>query len=353
MPITRRLGFVCLLLLLPACRRSSPDVPTDAMPPSVGDVVGVAMLEVTTSNTSTAFDSQALVTDLSFSLLDSNVLDGDGVRVRQLTLEIQNDSERNLSNVTFYSLQTPNTVAGSNVSNMQDVLGNPIVDDAMAQSIIPVHGQSSVGVIDSALADMQAFSEGDQGRVNALLDNAYPDNDFAVLARGFVASNISGQADRAIAAGERGVVTIAVQYPFDVNNPAGYPDTFTLSFAFVDEPITRYTQGASESNEAFLDRLESLGGVTTGSEIVPADSDNPPNLSDVPTQNPNPNDEPTIITPAPFAPPMTQAPTTSNEPTDPAPRDSFTLGVANLLVSAEVEVDVSISPGVRRTLLWE
>jgi hypothetical protein len=300
---------------------------------------------VTTSNTSTAFDTQALVAELSFTLLANNILDGDGIRIRQLTLEIQNDSERNLSNLTFYNLQTPATVPASNVSNLRDVSGALLSDTALAQSIIPVHGQSTVGVIDPDLADMQAFSEDDQTRVQALLDAAYPDNDFAVLARGFVASNISGQADRAIAAGEQGVVTIAVQYHFDANNPAGYPDTFTLSFAFVDEPTPRFTQGDGESNTAFLDRLESLGGVPTGSEIVPADSDNPP--------NPTPNDEPTIITPAPSNPPITQAPTTPTEPTNPELQDTFTLGVASLIVSAEVDVEVSISPSVRRTLLWE
>jgi hypothetical protein len=319
--------------------------------------VGVATLEVTTSNTSTAFDTQALVAELSFTLLANNILDGDGIRIRQLTLEIQNDSERNLSNLTFYNLQTPATVPASNVSNLRNVSGALLSDTALAQSIIPVHGQSTVGVIDPDLADMQAFSEDDQVRVKALLDDTYPDNDFAVLARGFVASNISGQADRAIAAGEQGVVTIAVQYPFDANNPAAYPDTFTLSFAFVDEPTPRFTQGDGESNAAFLDRLESIGGVPTGSEIVPADPDNPPNVSDVPTQNPtpnpNPNDEPTIITPAPFDPPITQAPTTPNEPTDPELPGTFTLGVAGLLVSAEVEVEVSVAPTVRRTLLWE
>ena len=161
---------------------------------------------------------------------------------------------------------------------------------ALAQSIIPVHGQSSFGVIDPALADMQAFSEDDQVRVQGLLADAYPDtaDNFVVLARGFVASNSSGQQNRAIAAGETGVITIAVQYPFDVGSPAGYPDVFTLSFAFVDEPTPRFTQGLGESNADFLDRLESYGGVPAGSEIVASDPDDPPNPSDVPTQNPNP-----------------------------------------------------------------
>jgi hypothetical protein len=255
-------------------------------------------------------------------------------------------------------LQTPTTISGSNVSNVRDVSGTLLTAEALAQSIVPVHGQSTFGVIEPDLADMQAFSEDDQVRVQGLLADAYPDTSYTVLARGFVASNITSQADRAIAAGETGVVTIAVHYPFDVNNPAGYPNTFTLSFAFVDEPTPRFTQGAGESNAAFLDRLESYGGVPTGSEIVPSDVDNPPNPSDVPSQNPNPtpNDEPTIITPAPFDPPISQAPTTPTNPTDPTNPvlpDTFTLGVARLLVSAEVDVTVSISPAVRRTLVWE
>jgi hypothetical protein len=282
-------------------------------------------------------------------VVDRSVVDGDGVRVQEVVYEINNTSDRDLSNLTLYAVDTPDTLAGTNVSGLRDALGSEITDPDMAPSIVSVHGS------DADNKDMQAFTEADKVRVKGLLDEMYPDNSFAVLSRGFVASNISGQADRAIAAGEQGVITIAVQYPYDTNNPAGYPDTFTLSFAFVDEPTTRFTQGDNESNEAFLDRLESYGGVPTGSEIVPADPDNAPNPSDVPTQNPNPtpNDEPTIITPAPFDPPISQAPTTPNEPTDPALPDSFTLGVASLIVSAEVEVTVSVAPAVDRTLVWE
>jgi hypothetical protein len=351
------LSLVLLLVLVPACRR---DTPAPDMPPTpssdVSDVnvLGVATLDISAA---TPLSSQALVPELRFSLLDSQLLDGDGVRVRQLTLEVQNDSERNLSNLTFYSLQTANTFSASNVSNLRDVLGTPLTDEALAQSIIPVHGQSSFGVIDPALADMQAFNEDDQARVQGLLADAYPDtaDDFVVLARGFVASNSSGQQNRAIAAGETGIITIAVQYPFDVGSPAGYPDVFTLSFAFVDEPTPRFTQGLGESNADFLDRLESYGGVPAGSQIVASDPDDPPNPSDVPTQNPNPTpaDEPTIITAAPFNPPISQAPTSPTNPTDPALPDTFTLSVGSLIVSAEVEVDVSIAASVRRTLVWE
>ena len=84
----------------------------------------------------------------------------------------------------------------------------------------------------------------DKVRVKDLLDDMYANNSFEVLSRGFVASNSTGQGNRAIAVGETGVVTIAVQYPYDTNNPAGYPDSFTLTFAFVDEDITRVSQGA-------------------------------------------------------------------------------------------------------------
>lgn len=322
------LSLVVLLLLLPACRRSAAPEVTN---PTVSGVLGTANFDLNATE-ATTLSSQTLVPGLEFNLITSTILNGNGVRVRQLTLEVQNNSSHDFNNLTLYSVQTPNTLPGSNVSNLRDALGNTITDPAMAQSIVPVHGQSSMGIIDPELADMQAFSPDDQIARQTLLDTTYPERDFAPLARGFVASHISGQQHRAIAAGETGMVTLAVQYPFDANKPAGYPDTFKLSFAFVDETITRFSQGANETNEAFLDRLAGYGIDTTNTEveIVPHDPDNPPAAA-------------TLVMATPLSVPLERAPTASQV---------FTLRVVGLLVEGDMDVEVRIAD-VGRVLVWE
>jgi hypothetical protein len=266
---------------------------------------------------------QALVPGLSFAVIDRSFVDGDGIRVQEIVYEVDNTSDRDLSNLTLYAVATPNTLAGTNVSNLRDALGDVITNPDMAPSIVSVHGS------DADNKDMQAFVEADKTRVKGLLDEMYPDNSFSVLSRGFVASNVTGQGDRAIAVGEKGVVTIAVQYPFDPENPAGYPNSFVLTFAFVDEDITRVTQGDDESNEAFVNRVTStFNPLPQNLEVVVSDSQNPPQF-DTPTtilQSERPN------------PPISQAETL---PT------SFTLTVAGVNVVADAEVEVVISSDVQ------
>ena len=201
--------------------------------------------------------------------------------------------------------------------------GELITNPDMAPSIVSVHGEGDDN------ADMQAFVAADKVRVKGLLDDMYANNSFEVLSRGFVASNSTGQGNRAIAVGETGVVTIAVQYPYDTNNPAGYPDSFTLTFAFVDEDITRVSQGADESNEAFITRItNTFDPLPDNLEVVVSDTQNPPQF-DTPTtilQSERPN------------PPISQAETL---PT------SFTLTVAGVNVVADAEVEVIISSDVQ------
>ena len=223
----------------------------------------------------------------------------------------------------MYGVSTPNTLAGTNVSGLRDSLGDDITNPDMAPSIIAVHGQ------DADSADMQAFVEADKVHVKDLLDDIYPNNSFAVLSRGFVASKVSGQGNRAIAVGEQGVVTIAVQYPYDPANPAGYPDSFTLTFAFVDEDITRVSQGDDESNEAFVNRVTSTFiPLPENLEVVINDTQNPPSFDVLMTvlQSERPN------------PPISQV--------DILPT-RFTLTVASVNATAEVEVDVVVASEVQ------
>lgn len=316
--------LLSIFLLLAAC--STNPRPEVGITNPTGSLLGIADVG------SASISAQALVPGLGFSVVERSVVDADGIRLQEVTYQLENTSERDLSNLTLYAVDTPNTLAETNVSGLQDALGNDITNPDMAPSIVAVHGSNADN------ADMQAFTEADKIRVKALLDEMYPDNAFAVLSRGFVASNIAGQGNRAIAIGEQGVVTIAVQYPFDPVNPAGYPDSFTLTFAFVDEDVTRITQGDNESNEAFVDRvISTFDPLPDNLEVVVTDPQNPPQF-DTPTtvlQGERPN------------PPIAAAPTTPELP------QTFTLSVADLIVSADADVTVSINPAVRRTLVWE
>lgn len=161
-------------LLLAACSTSpSPEV---GITNPTGSLLGTADVG------SASVSVQALIPGLGFSVVERSVVDADGIRVQEVTYQLENTSERDLSNLTLYAVDTPNTLAGTNVSNLKDVLGNDITNPDMAPSIVAVHGS------DADNADMQAFTEADKVRVKALLDDMYPDNSFTVLSRGFVAS---------------------------------------------------------------------------------------------------------------------------------------------------------------------
>jgi len=305
-----------VLLLLAACSTSPDMVGID----DSASLLGIA--EVGSNDVLV----QALVPGLSFGVVSRSVTDGDGVRMQEVVYEIDNTSSRGLGNLTLYAVSTPNTLTGTNVSGLRDALGNAITDPDMAPSIVAVHGEGNDN------ADMQAFVEEDKVRVKNLLDDMYPNNSFSVLSRGFVASSITGQDNRAIAIGEKGVVTIAVQYPFDPENPAGYPNSFTLTFAFVDEAIIRVTQGDNESNEDFINRVTSnFNPLPENLEVVVTNPANPPafdsNVTVLESEQPNP--------------PITAAATTEALPT------SFVLTVAGVNATADVEVEVVIASGVQ------
>lgn len=304
-----------LFTLLAAC--STSPRPEGAVGLDTHSLLGVAELH------GDDVSLQAVVPGLTFSVVGRSSVDSDGVRVQEMVYEIENTSSRNLSNLTFYPVNTPNTLPNTNVSTLRDISGDEITNPDMAPSIIPVHGQNAED------ADMQAFTNADKTRIKTLLDDMYPNNSFNVLSRGFVASNTSSQGDRAIAIGERGVVTIAVQYPYDPANPAGYPASFTLTFAFIDEATPRVTQGDNESNEAFINRVTStFSSLLEALEIVASDPQNPPSFTAAVTflEGEKPN------------PPITQA---DNLPA------SFVLTVASVNTTTDANVAIVISPDVQ------
>jgi len=270
---------------------------------------------------------QALVPGLTFTIVERDAIERNGVRIQEMVYEIENTSSQDLNNLTLYPIDTARTLPGTNVSQLRDISGAAITNPDMAPSIIAVHGR------DAEDADMQAFTEEDKANIKALLDSRYPSNTFTVLARGFVASNSSSQGERAIASGESGVVTIAVQYPYDSANPAGYPDSFNLTFAFIDEATARVTQGDNEANEAFVERvLGTFDPTPEGLEIVINDPQNPPSF-DVPV---------TVLTSEKPTPPIAHA---EALPT------SFVLTVAsvNATADADIATDITtfISPAVQ------
>jgi hypothetical protein len=320
LPMQKRYLLNAVVLLLLAACSTSPRPDTFADSVATDTLLGIAELG------NDVVSVQALVPGLSFAVIDRSFTDADGVRVQEIVYEVDNTSDRDLSNLTLYAVDTPNTLAGTNVSGLRDALGSAITNPDMAPSIISIHGE------DPEDADMQAFIDADKVRVKGLLDELYPDNSFSVLSRGFVASNVTGQGDRAIAQGEKGIVTIAVQYPFDPNSPAGYPSTFSLTFAFVDEEVTRVTQGDDESNEAFVNRITStFDPLPADLEVVTPNPQDPPQFAG----------NPTILESEPQNPPITAAPTTDALPTN------FTLTVAGVNATAEVEVEVVISSDVQ------
>jgi hypothetical protein len=213
---------VFTVVALAAC--GSNPAPTDSE--VVSPLLGVAEL-------GSSVEIQSLVPGLQFSEVDRELVDVDGTRVQQVTFEVVNTSEQDISNLSLYSVQTDSTVEGTNITNVRDSQGN-VVDAAKVQAMQATQGRFADGSIDPDKADAYTFSEADQDSTKTLLDATYPNNNFVVLEKGFVASNSTGQSNRTINIGETGTVTIAYEYPY-TNTPTGTPDSFNALFAFVNE----------------------------------------------------------------------------------------------------------------------
>ncbi|MEM7735486.1 MAG: hypothetical protein AAF267_06825 [Deinococcota bacterium] len=275
-----------LLFMLVACGRGpapSLDVPSSNVPSSNAPSALLSVAELGSGVLGTRVDVQSLVNGLELSRVDRQVIDRNGIRIQQVTFKIANISQVDIDNLSIYGIQTPISVVGTNVSALRDSLAAPITNADMARSILMVHGRFADGSIDPDKADMQAYTPADQARVQALLDSAFADIDYVVLNRGFVASNESGQANRAIAANETGVVTVATQYPYDPANPAGYPDKFNLQVAFVNEATPRITQGLDESTDDFATRIEQTFNPLPDNLEVVVNEGSSPSVTSTPT----------------------------------------------------------------------
>ncbi|MEM6429456.1 MAG: hypothetical protein AAF708_09470 [Deinococcota bacterium] len=220
-----RIASLLGLLTLAACSRhpSPADVP---LPNETSPLLGVAEL-------GTGLKTQTLISGLQFQAVETEVVDDDGLRIKQVTFEVVNTSGTDMNSLTLYGVQTAMTVEGTNISNVRNSFGDSLTDTVLIQTMLAAHGRAPDGSIDPDKADLLVVTDADQAYVTTLLDETFEGHNFVVLDKGYAVSNISGQSDRAIPAGETGVVTIATQYPYDAANPASYPDAFLLSFAVV------------------------------------------------------------------------------------------------------------------------
>ncbi|MEM7738353.1 MAG: hypothetical protein AAF267_21465 [Deinococcota bacterium] len=245
-----RIMSLLLLGLLAACGSSPAPNPSSV---EVSPLLGVAEL-------GKGIDTQSLVPGLQFSEVNSELVDVDGMRIQQVTFEVVNTSDQNITNLSLYSVQTDVTTPGTNITDVKDSAGNAITNPATIQAMQPTQGRFGDGSIDPDKADQYDFTTTDQAATQDLLDTNYPNNSFVVLEKGFIASNASGQSNRTINIGETGVVTIAYEYPY-TNTPSGTPDSFDLYFAFVNEPTAKAPQSTGPAT--FQLSVTELGISTT------------------------------------------------------------------------------------------
>ncbi|MEM7737686.1 MAG: hypothetical protein AAF267_18055, partial [Deinococcota bacterium] len=133
--------------------------------------------------------------------------------------------------------------------------------------------------------------------------------DVDVLEYGYVARNMDG--GRVIRDGESGTVTIAVQYPCETSITGGTPFSFSMTFAFTDFSVPRFTRGPNETTAELEQRIINTYGapaIPPNLEIVLVgnDSDVPifgtlirvsdfERIADTPLPNPGPTSLATIV----------------------------------------------------------
>ncbi|MEM7737733.1 MAG: hypothetical protein AAF267_18290, partial [Deinococcota bacterium] len=100
-----RIMSLIMVIALAACGRSP--APSSFESESASPLLGMAEL-------GTGLDTQSLVPGLQFSEVDREFVDVDGVRIQQVTYEVVNDSDQNITNLSLYSVQTAVTVPGTN-----------------------------------------------------------------------------------------------------------------------------------------------------------------------------------------------------------------------------------------------
>ncbi|MEM7738536.1 MAG: hypothetical protein AAF267_22395 [Deinococcota bacterium] len=195
--LSSTLVILLLTALLAACGGDSPAEFTAPEEPS-SSFISVAEL-------GSGLVGQDLAEGLSISQESDQITDIDGVRNRESVYLVSTTSD--LVGLTLYPIETPRTLAGTNVASMRDATGNLIDDASVAQGIM--------------LETTASLTAANIATVDALLDA-----DISVLGDGAITTEQVGDAWR---------VTLNLSYPFDEANPGSNPDSFLLLFAFVED----------------------------------------------------------------------------------------------------------------------
>ena len=247
------LVFLALILLLTACGRSRPTPPApapDASPRVLGQVdvtfqVDPASGELSTS--SSHLSTQATTQAFSFAPLSKGLTDKDGVRYLYGTFKVGNTSSNRVNNLSFYALNTAQSIAGTAISELRDANNQAVTEASYARSILPTHrveDNSGRLVIKADEADFQGFSAAQVAEVQRELAFG------TLLEYGYSVHNSAG--GQGLVAGEEGVVSFAIKFPYNPAQSASFPFSFTLSFAVVEGP-SQVTRSAEEDANSAAD----------------------------------------------------------------------------------------------------
>lgn len=267
------LAISLILLLLTACTTITP---RDALPerPNQGDLLGEVGVNFAVSPVSRTLEVSAATPPLStqgtalsgveLRNLSKGIVDKDGVRYLYGTFEVTNTSGSALDNLTFYALNRSDGFGGTALYDLREMDGTAITDPLFARSVLPTHrmeDESGTLRVEDSEADFQAFSEAEAAAVQS--QGTLSADGSTVLEYGYVARNASG--GRSIAAGGKGLLTVAVKYEYEEGVTRRYPYSFSLSFAAVNESVTRVTRSAEEAGTAAVCSRASAVGA---SEVV-------------------------------------------------------------------------------------
>ncbi|MEM6431985.1 MAG: hypothetical protein AAF708_22290 [Deinococcota bacterium] len=246
---------LCLLLVVLASCSQVEDIGAGVDAGFDNDILGTATLTFTAGDEPSTVESQALVNGIGLSVLGRTVIDTNGERYMSLSLEVVNGSGQNLDNLNLIAIARDYTVAGTALTGVRDAAGNPITNPEVVRAVRPAH---TVTLRNGQLqqvpeeSDFQGYLPAEVAQVQTDADAVA--DDITVLEYGYVVRNTNGT--RTIPAGESGIVSFTVRFPFDPDAPLGSPFRFSLTIALVNSPVTRFTRGWDETSQAFQDRVE-------------------------------------------------------------------------------------------------
>jgi alpha-tubulin suppressor-like RCC1 family protein len=214
--------------------------------------------------------------DVTFTALNSTATQNDGAfDYLQAQFTVQNTSGTAFQNLTLYAVAKNGNIANTAIKSITNFGGLTSTDEQtrIAKLITATHALniSSVGLsLIPERADMQLFTPTEVTALQndpALTTNGFSSND-KVLGYGFVARRCVPNCVsptsfvRDIAAGQSGLITIALRIP----RSTGTAYNFVMTFAVVDEPNTRVTRSVypPETLASAENRLSAFGATSSG-----------------------------------------------------------------------------------------